>query len=94
MYSEKIISQSHVLSENGMEYTLEYYIFSESIENGNALYGAKIVQYSDESTTSASATISLEEEHTLQTILHFAKNFVFPNSLHDIIEDMQDERIQ
>jgi len=89
MRMEKQITQSYVLLENGEAHTLLYYIVSEASQDGGVLYGIKIVQQHDGHTASASAVISPREEQTLQTIFFLAKNFVFPVSLPDIIEDMR-----
>ena len=86
---QKQITQSYVLLENDKKHILEYHIFSEN-ENGDTFYGVKITQYNGGFITSESARISPDEEYTMQTILLFAKNFVFPSSLHDLIEDGSD----
>ena len=88
MCKQRQITQSYVLLENQTEYTLEYCIFSEPAQNGGDIYGVKIIQRSGDVTTSASAMISSDEECALQTIFNFAKNFVFPVSLRDIMDDM------
>jgi len=93
MCVQKQITQSHVMLENGTEYILEYHIFSENAQDDDTFYGVKITQHSGGSITSESARISSDEEYATQTILLFAKNFVFPGSLHDLIEDMRDDSI-
>jgi len=86
MCAERQITQSYMLLENEAEYLLEYYMFSELTQNGDILYGVKIIQHSGGCVTLDSAIISSNEEYTLQTIYRFAKNYVFPDSLYELIE--------
>jgi len=91
MYKEKQTSQSYVLDETGSVHMLEYYIFSTSTQSDGPFYGIKVTQYNDDQITSESAAISSNEDRVLRTVQLYAKNFVFPCSLHELVEDIRED---
>lgn len=87
MTNERLVAQSYVMTKEGLEYKLEYYIFSKLLNHGST-YGIAIKQYSSSDVASESELISENESDVLSTIDNFAKHFVFPSSLCDLIHDM------
>ena len=88
MYQEKFIARSYVMTENSIGYKLEYYIFSEPIQNG-MIYGITIKQYEENVIKEEQSEVVSKGKEDIEKLIDcFARNFVFPCSLIDIIADM------
>jgi hypothetical protein len=86
--TEKFITKTYVISYTHEEKTLEYHLIKD--ENDN--YGVKVCEYIDiEQVDSASSIFTNNEADAIKLIFIFAKNFVFPVSVADIIDDIRDD---
>jgi|GEM_PF-3469190 len=84
----QLVTQSYVL-ENTKEFILEYYLFSEFDLNGLRKYGLFVKEKNGDFVTTES-TIVCENENTVLRLIHcFARNFVFPYSIKEIVSDLK-----
>lgn len=91
MNTEKLIAQSYILTEDNVEQNIEYYIYSSEKENNICEYGIRVKQTNEDSVISESAIVCEDEETVINLIHSFAKNFVFPVSLNELISDFEKE---
>lgn len=87
MQIEELIASSYVFTESGNECTLEYYICSDQ-ERDDTRWGIKIRKACLWGETTELRTYPGNRISALNTVLRFARNFVFPETLGDIIDDM------
>ncbi len=89
MNDNQLVTQSYVLLDNTKEFILEYYLFSEHDLNGIRKYGLTVKEKYEDYITSESTVVCENEDTVLKLIHCFAKNFVFPYSIGEIINDLK-----
>ncbi len=85
--NKKLITQSYACTEKDT-YELLYYLFSKkNVSSGKTVYGLSIAQIHGDLLTSESAFIS-EDRQTVVSLIHtYAKSFVFPSTLPELVAD-------
>lgn len=89
MQDEKKVTSAFVQTVAGAEYALEYLLRSRKGPAGSIIYGVTIQSGHDNEIETESTDVSTGEEQTLFLIERLARHFVFPCTLHDILDDMQ-----
>lgn len=69
-------------------FSLKYYIYSEESEDKETLYGLIIDQTGAKAFKSRSKPFLKNEDEAIELALLYAKEFVFPCSLEDLIFDL------
>lgn len=90
MTEEKSVAQSYVLTESDNKHILKYYLISAA-QDGTLYYGITISQYFCGSVFTASKLISENRESVLDLIYLYADNFVFPETLCELVDDFISE---
>lgn len=88
MITERLMTQSYVTTGEGTEYKLEYYIFSKPSKH-RSIYGITIKKHIFSIIESKTELVSENEADVLSLINCYAKNFVFPSSLCDLMYDLE-----
>lgn len=88
MKQESPVARAYILTEKGFSYSLEYYIYNEKDNKNENVYGIRIELQSDEDIPQVqSVLISNSENETIALIDSYAKNYVFPCNLYDLVQD-------
>lgn len=87
--AQELITQSYVMAEEDVRYTLSYYIVTQTDSSGSCYYGIAVAKQNVycPASVSVSKTFSSDKDEVEALIWLFARNYVFPSSLNDIIED-------
>lgn len=86
MKKKTFVTRAYVQSGNEQEYTLEYYITDDM--NGECDYGIEISMWHSDIRESVSVDFPGSRNDILNLIEVYARNFVMPVSLHDLINDL------
>ncbi|MCL2322238.1 MAG: DUF6514 family protein [Oscillospiraceae bacterium] len=89
MDENQLVTQSYVLLDQTKEFTLEYYLYYQFDLNGTKKYGITVLEKCEDEVISESAIVSENEDMVIKLIHLFAKNFVFPCSVNEILSDLK-----
>lgn len=87
MQAEVLITRSYVRGENDEEHVISYYLRREKMPDGMTFYGLRIEQMTEDTVNSRQELFEEDEEMAIEIIHKLARNFVFPDSLKELIYD-------
>ena len=87
--NRKSITQSYVLTPDGSEYILRYYLVVGQNAADTAEYGVMIEVCRMEQCASETRFFTADEGAALKVIDLLASGFVFPDTLDDVLENLE-----
>ncbi len=86
--AESLVARAYVKTENGTEHVLEYYIFTKVTQTEDEAYGITVKQHTGEEVLTQSKVMMESKDKVIQLADCLSRNFVFPDSLPEILEDL------
>ncbi|MCD7947034.1 MAG: DUF6514 family protein [Oscillospiraceae bacterium] len=86
--AEALISRAYVKTESGAEHILEYYIFAQAPQSDGEAYGITVKQHTCGEVLTQSKALTESKDKVLQLAECLSRNFVFPDSLPEVLEDL------